>query len=273
MAFGEMEDNGCSKRLLVIKKQWQLLFELCHFTQDLNPSWQAKTIQRQLKKFMEPLLQEVEAIESEEQRFHKINQLFFETLNFKITSAKKIQLTNAFLPNVLIAQKGPAPILMLVYCALLEECNIRVQVTSSRLKYLLKVQINNNSHMIDFAKKGKLLKPTEIVDLINRGFDFSSGCLDANTLVIEYLNLIKKLSRKENKLQILSMTHSYLMKYQPFNLKHISERAIVAYETGDYRRAVEDIRNYFQYKQVNFTNQKLKKIYKIAVRKQQNLNP
>lgn len=121
--------------------------------------------------------------------------------------------------------------------------------------------------MVDFGNHCSFLKPFEIVDLINRGFDFSNGGMDTNMLIIEYLTLLKERARKENKLQILSMVHSYLMKYQPFNLKHLSERAIVAYETGDYKRAVEDIRNYFQYKQHDFTNEQLKKIYKIALKR------
>ena len=46
-------------------------------------------------------------------------------------------------------------------------------------------------------------------------------------------------------MQIPVLVHSYLMKYQPFNLRTSRERARIAYETGDYRTAIEDIRNYF----------------------------
>ena len=79
--------------------------------------------------------------------------------------------------------------------------------------------------------------------------------------------MIKARARVENNSQVLTLTHGYLMRYQPFNLKHLRERALLAYETGDYRRAIDDIRSYFQYKQPGLNNSQLKRIYKLALRR------
>jgi regulator of sirC expression with transglutaminase-like and TPR domain len=272
MGMGEIEGKAPSRRLIVINKQWQHLLELCHFTEELNPIWEAKLLQARFKKLSEPIISRVKPLNDEEEKFKKICDYFYSELQFSICDKNKISLQSCFLPHVLTTKNGPPSVLMLFLCALLEECNIKAQVSSSRVKYLLKVQLNNKSHIIDFAQKGHFLKPYEIVDLINRGFDFSQGCFDSNMLIVEYLNLVKKYSRKENKLHILSLVHSYLMRYQPFNLKHISERAMVAFETGDYRTAIDDIRSYFQYKQSGLTNENLKRIYKMALKKNRQTN-
>ena len=266
MISGEVGDAGASKRFLILKEQWRLVHELCHFTEDLNPLWQTPVLQKQLKALSDPIVKRVAGMESEEEKFKGLVDFFFNNLAFRLAPANGSNLQNCFLPYVRTSKTGPASLLMLLFSSLLEECNLKVQVSSCHPKHLLKVQMGNRSHIADFEDNCRFLQPYEIVELINNGFDFSNGAKDANILVIEYLNLLKDLSRQENKLQILSMTHSYLMRYQPFNLKHLSERALVAYETGDYRSAIDDIRSYFQYKQPEFTNQQLKRIYKQAMK-------
>lgn len=271
MAFGGTEVAETSNRFLVLHEQWQLLLELCHFTEELNPLWETKSLQTKLKNICHDFLREVGELDSSEERFSKVNHFFFKDLGFETANFEDLSLQNSFIPHVLTSKKGPAVLLMLLMCCLLEECGITSEVSSCRKKHLLKVHINGRSFISDFDDNGRFLEPYEIVELINRGFDFSNGSLSHNCLVVEYLHLLRDKARNENKLQILSHIHSYLMKYQPFNLRHISERAMVAFETGDYRTAVDDIRNYFQYKQADFTNEHLKRIYKLALRKTRSL--
>ena len=271
MFTGEEGSVSPVKPITMLREQSQLVLELCHFTQDLNPIWETRTLLQNLKSLSAPAIKRLGQNSCQEDNFKILVQYFFDDLAFSIRSSDKNKLQNSFLPNVLVSREGPAPLLMLLFCSLLEEAGIKAQITSCRVKYLLKVQLDDKSHIVDFKKSCGFLQPYEIVELINRGFDFSCGALNSDILVVEYLNLLKKLSRKENKLQILSMVHSYLMRYQPFNLKHLSERAIVAYETGDYRTALDDIRSYFQYKQPEFTNLDLKRIYKVALKKERQL--
>ena len=268
---GKKGPTGPEKPISILREQRQLVLELCHFMENLNPLWQAKSLISKLTSLSHPVTRESLQLTSQEDQFALITQYFFSKLNFSCSTSSENNLQNCFLPHVLAARRGPPPLLMLLLCSLLEEAGIKSQVSSCRLKYLLKVQLDERSHIVDFQNSCAFLEPYEIVELINRGFDFSNGALNTDTLMVEYLNLLKKLARKENKLQILSLVHSYLMKYQPFNLKHISERAIVAYETGDYKTAVDDIRSYFQYKQPEFTNIDLKRIYKLALKHERRL--
>lgn len=265
MGSGELQSIKKEPTFRVLDNQWRQLLEVCHYTEDLNPAWQTKILQEELKE-LSPPLQPIKSLEQDFERYQAATAYFFETLNFQILDDSDISLQNCFLPSVMKSRQGPASIIMLLLVCLLEECGINTQVSSCRDQYLLKVQLDEKTNILDLNNPQKFLKPHEIVELINQGFDFSNGALDSNCIVIEYLNLIKELSHNNKKLHLLSMTHSYLMKYQPFNLKHLSERAIVAYETGDYKRALEDIRSYFQYKQSHFTNQQLKKIYRKALR-------
>ncbi len=266
MVTGELDTARSTKPILMLKEQAQLILEICHFTQDLNPLWETRTTLKRLKSLSQPIVREVHDLESDEEKFEHLIQYFFKNLQFK-QKDKDIDLMGCFLPQVLSSKQGPTPLLMLLFCTLCEEAGIRAQVTSCRRRYLLKVQLDGRAHIVDFGRACQKLAPYEIVELINRGFDFSAGCMQSDCLVVEYLSLFKTLSRQEHKLQILSIVHSYLMRYQPFNLKHLSERALVAYETGDYKTAVDDIRSYFQYKQPEFTNLNLKRIYKLALKR------
>ncbi len=268
MGMGDVEVQRTSKKFLIVHEHWHLLMELCHFTESLNPVWQTQYIQQQLKDLSHGIIEETAGLKSDEDKLLRLVQYFFDDLGFKIDEVKP-QLSQCFLPEVLRLKKGPAVLLMLLITTLFEECQLKIQITSCRRRYLLRIELYNKSHILDFADRCRFLEANEIVDLINQDFDFASGSLNKNNLIIDYLKIIQDLARQENKLHILTLTHSFLMRYQPFNLKHITERAVVAYETGNYRKAIDDIRSYFQYKQPEFTNNQLKKIYKLALRKEQ----
>ena len=271
MTMGEVVRPGPKKTISILKEKGKLISELCHFTQDLNPLWPASETVFLMKTLSLPYHERISQIEDQEKIVEIASRYFFSELGFKIVSPEEISLTRSFLPEVLNQRKGPPSLLMLLFSSLLEDSGIKVQITSCRKRHLLKLQLNGSARMVDFMNHCKPMSPDDIVDLINRGFDFSGGGLESDTLVVEYLNHLKRKARVENKLQILSLVHSYLMRYQPFNLRHLSERAVVAYETGDYKTAVDDIRSYFQYKQPEFTNLDLKRIYKVALRKERQL--
>lgn len=248
------------------QKTQQLVFEVCHFTQDLNPLWPTRTLIQRLKSKSRPILNRIHNLPQQQIQFQELVNYFFVELGFQLRP-QSLSLQSCFLPQVLNSREGPVPLLMLLFCSLAEEADIKVQLSSSRKRHLLKVQLDGRSHIVDFDNKCRCLEPFEIVELINQGFDFSSGAINMDMLVIDYLIEIRKLARQEKRLQILSLVHSYLMRYQPFNLKHLSERAVVAYETGDYKTAIDDIRSYFLYKQPEFNNLDLKRIYKLCLKR------
>ncbi len=265
--MGEIEDLRSSKRFLLLKEQWRLVLELCHYSEDVNPLWQNGILQDTLKTLSRPAIALTESYSEDEIKFRILTHYFFKQRGYSLAKPTVLKLQDYFLPSVLNARTGPAPLLMLLLCTLFEECGIKAQVISCHKRYLLKVQLNSRAHVVDFEDSCRFLEPFEIVDLINRGFDFSNGALGMTALVVEYLEMIKARARVENNCQVLTLTHGYLMRYQPFNLKHLRERALLAYETGDYRTAIDDIRSYFQYKQPGLSNSHLKRIYKLALRR------
>lgn len=272
MLSGDIQGTRPKKVMALLKEQGQLVVEICHFTQDLNPVWQTKSTFESLNLLSQPFVESIKETHDDEIIFEKAVQYFFKHLKFKNIASKKCTLSQCFLPTVLKNKMGPTPLLMLLFSSFLEQCGIKVQITSCRKRFLIKVQLNGHARIVDFNKKCQSLDADDIVDLINSGFNFADGAMGKDILAVEYLNLLKTLARKEQKLQILAMVHSYLMRYQPFNLRHVSERARIAYETGDYKTAVDDIRSYFQYKQPEFTNLDLKRIYKMALKKEKH-NP
>lgn len=266
MIRGETRLFEANQHISLLKGQWKLALELCHFTEDFNPLWLSKNTQFRIEQLKKELLCQTEHLDSDADKLNALIHFFFTQKSFSSFSKNEVNLQNAFIPYLLTSRKGPNEILMLLFTSLAEKIGLKVQVTSARIKYLLKVYIDNKPVIVDVGEKGVFLQPYEIVDLINRGFDFSARCPTPNSLMVEYLNMLKKLARKNGDLNLLSFTHSYLMKYQPFNLKHLSERAAAAYQTGDYKTAIEDIRSYFLYKSPEVTNFHLKKIYKVARR-------
>ncbi|NQZ19441.1 MAG: hypothetical protein HRT44_09330 [Bdellovibrionales bacterium] len=248
------------------KGHWKLVLELCLFTEDYNPLWSAKFTQTRISNLKKEIISRTEHLHDDEDKLRELIRFFYFDKSFSAFPNKEVCLQNAFLPFALTSRKAPKEILMLLFCSLAEKIGLQVQVTSSRVKYLLKIQVNNKPIIIDVGRNGAFLQPYEIVELINRGFDFSARCPAPNSLMVEYLNLLKKQARRNGDLNLLTLTHSYLMKYQPFNLKHLSERAVAAYQTGDYKTAIDDIRSYFLYKSPEVTNYHLKKIYKVARR-------
>ncbi len=268
----ETKELEASPYFLLLQEQWQLLFELCHFTESLNPRWKRKTLQAKLQKLGQPLVFRTRALKCDEEKLKIIKQYFFKELGFKIIKESNLSFQDCLLPFVLSRRQSPAPLLMLIFCCFLEECGLKARNISCHLTNLLKVQINGNPCIINIDRHGEFLEPHEVVGLINRGLNFSSSWLGSNILVIRYLNLIKKLARQAARLQALSLTHSYLMKYQPFNLKHLAGRAMTSFEKGDYQKTIEDIRSYFQYRQSGHPNQDLKKLYKLALSKEKSKN-
>ena len=266
MDRGDLRTLDASYGISLLKGQWKLILELCHFTEDYQHLWSTKDIQVRIQLLKHELLRLTDSNASEDDKLASLIHFFFYQKCFTPTEYQEVNLQNAFLPYTLTARKGPNEILMLLFTALAESLGLKAQVTSASVKYLLKVQIHNKPHIIDIGNRGSILQPYEIVELINRGFDFSARCPSPTGLMVEYLNLLKLVARKYGDLHLLTLTHSYLMKYQPFNLKHLSERAMVAYQTGDYKTAIEDIRSYFLYKSPEMTNYHLKRIYKLARR-------
>ena len=266
--MAEIKELKTSPYFLVLQEEWPFLFELCHFTEILNSRWQSKTLQKKFHELGQPLVFRTKALKCDKEKLKVINQYFFKELGFKAIKESHLNFHNCLLPSVLSRRQAPTPLLMLILCCFLEECGLKAKNISCELTNLLKIQINGQACIINVDCHGKLLKPDEIVGFINKGLNFSNNWLGSNALVIRYLNLIKKLARQTENLQALDLIQSYLMKYQPFNLKHLAERAMTSFKKGDYQKTIEDIRSYFQYRQSGETNQALKKVYKLALIKE-----
>ena len=251
----------------LLQKQWQIFFELCHFTSDLNFRCQRKTLQAKIQKLVQILLLKTKNIESEKDKLKIICQCFFSEMGFRVIDESLLDFESSLLHKSLASRQCPASLLMLILICFFEECGLKSQTINCESVNLLKVHLGQgDSSIISVDRRGADLCPRELTNLINQGVDFSTAWSDSRTLVIQYLSLVKKLAGRENNLKALSLTHSYLIKYQPFNLKHLAGRAIVSFEKGDYNQSIDDIRSYFQYRTDGKTNLILKKLYKQALK-------
>ena len=267
MDFSKLEPHWVENRLSLLRKHWQLSLELCHFTSELNPLWPTKVLRRKILNIMADLKQLNLADCSDLEKLERLRHFFFHQKAFSITPPEEQTIQNNLLPYILSSRKGPPEILLLLFSTLAEFIELKVQCHVRQGRYLLKVFIDEKPQIVDFRKNAKFLEPYEIVELINEGIDFSKDH-NHSRVIVRYLYLLRRLAKRERDLSTLAHTHSYLMKYQPFNLKHVSERAKVAYMTGDFRTAITDIRSYFLYRSPGMNSQSLARIYRMARKKQ-----
>lgn len=248
------------------------LMELCHFTHELNPLWEPRVLQQQIRSLAQDSINEAKKIDEASERFCYLNGRFFDDIQFCTLQKEHFDLNEILLPQVLISRQGPASLLMLLYCALMEECGLKIGIHRSKKKNLLRIHMNHRSYWVNFDKKCCRLDTGDIVQLVNENEDFSQGDGSSDQLMVRYLEIFKESARKAAKRQIETIVHSHLMKYQPFNLKHICERATVAFDVGNYQMVIDDIRNYFQYKQPKVNSDRLVRLYRQALRRKKQPN-
>ena len=118
------QSKSPTKPIQLLREHWQHLLGLCHFTHDLNPIWETKSLQSHLKALSQDTTQQAMEFSCLSHRFDFLCQAFFQDLKFEVILEEELQLNISLLPQVLLSRRGPAPLLMLLFTTLLEECQI-----------------------------------------------------------------------------------------------------------------------------------------------------
>ena len=266
MASFSSESQNLVHHLTLLKHYKKMALEICHFASEVDPACHAQKIYNQLRGITAELQEQLPETRSDREKVEGLIHFFFGHLGFQISHSAPSSLRSLLLPEVLDNRQGPREVLALIFLTLAEAVNLKIELNSDSSSHLMKVFIDDHPTIIDFDRRGHFLEPYEIVDLVNHGIDFNHSP-PPELPVILYLRLLKKMARDKNQFGILTKVQSHLIRHQPFNLKYLSERALIAYESGNFREAIEDIRDYFLYRSSDISNFKLKNVYRMARKK------
>jgi regulator of sirC expression with transglutaminase-like and TPR domain len=100
--------------------------------------------------------------DSHEQIFLKLNEYFFKTKNFKLSTEPVL------LKNVLEERRGCGIVLALLYVHFAQSLGLKLQLIHWPLHTTLKCELENKSCFIDLEQNGKILCEDEILLLIAR---------------------------------------------------------------------------------------------------------
>jgi len=267
MSYQSYSTETNRRHLSLIDRQTFFTQEICRLSSDILPLEEYRVLKAHFDQWVRSFAAAYPSPANDLDKIKALVAFFFEDQGFRPLEVKSIDLKSSLIAEAIDRKKAPWELLTLLFMTLAESIQLKVKCIDDSEKWLLKVYIDDDPQIVNLEKSGSFLAPFEIVEFVNNGVDFTQWNL-GERVFIRYLYRIRHLAKLDFNLHGLSVTQAYLMRYQPFNLKHLSERAKIAYHTGDYRGAAEDIRDYFIYKSPEITNFQLKKIYKMALKMQ-----
>lgn len=247
-------DNGNRPFLPSVSYKFSLLLELWSKTTEPAQFHQSLCQFQKALKGLKPLMEL--PLES---RFQEFNRVFFDHWDW----------AECFLPPLLpFPSNSPACLswLQLLYSELAHSLQLKHSFIKGGRQGLMKFDWNGQSLLMDFKALGKVLDSQEILGLVNQNIDFRK--VDHGLYHLsQTFDQLKGHWTREKRYDDLRVLNLVMMKTEPFNLVHIKERARLAYRAGDYRAAVEDIRNYFSYKSPEIRSLSLIGLYRKALRR------
>lgn len=248
------------ERLAVVDPQRDTLFlDLSHIAHDLSALWPLHRTLQGCQILSKELLTTVGANASEPlKHFEAVSEYFFKQKKFKPLKSKPT-LEKYLLPYTLLSRRGPVELLLPVFIALSSQLGLNVQVAHYGSEIIVKLIIDGKAHFFNFKKACEQLTSEDLITLVNSGCDCSQT-VSEQELLTKYLLRIKQQCMRERSLLSLYKVQTYLMKYQPFALNHILDRARAAYAIGDIVKAAEDVSQYLTFSADRINNTRMIKL-------------
>lgn len=261
--MNEMKKQITKQHLRLVPENFSILEEIGHLAAHYNPNFNFQDVFSELSQLERSLLFLSKNTNSTSECIFEFLNGFFKIHNFKCLPVNKyISLDNLFLDSVLSSRKGPPELLLLLFSALSKSAGLKIKVINVKHHPCVKVILKNESYIFDFVKNGKLLTKNDLLALINSGADLEKDWSDRE-LFSRYLAKAKFLSKRNQdfKYKVLDT----LLRYQPFNLDLVTERAQLGYELGHLKETLRDISHYVMYRSpVKHTTQQLLDLYRRA---------
>lgn len=248
------------ERLAVVDPHRDILFvDLSHIAHDLSSLWPLhRTLQGCQNLAKDPLSTVGSHSSDPLKHFDAVCDYFFKQKKFKPLKSKPT-LEKYLLPYTLLSRRGPIEILLPIFIGLNRHVNLNVQVAYYGKEIILKLMVDGKSHFFNFKNACEPLTSEDLIRLVNSGCDCSQT-VNEQDILTKYLLRIKHQCMRERSLLSLYKIQTYLMKYQPFALNHILDRARAAYAIGDIVKAAEDVSQYLTFSADRINNTKMIKL-------------
>jgi regulator of sirC expression with transglutaminase-like and TPR domain len=230
--------------------------ELSRIAADMKSSWSTELTFKKYRALLEQIPLELPA--SPKERLLFLKHFFFNQRGFSCLASKPT-LDKYLLPYTLLSRSGPPEVLVLLFLSLAKHLNLQIEVLQSPSQWILKLVDSGKSHLFEFNSSFREFSKTEIVELVNAGCDFTQT-VSSQTLLTNYLSLLKTQSLRERSLIQFYKLQSHLIHHQPFALQHLVDRARAAYAIGDLVRAAEDLGQYMTFHSEKVTNNRYAKL-------------
>ena len=241
--------------------------EMCHLAQQIRPDLDTRKSFRMIGKHSRIARQFSSLGYSQKDLYQKICHYFFDEMGMNLHKTSELSVADCLVPRVIQNGGGPKTLVALLFVSLLEEAGFSISGTQCHDPLIFKIKVDGRSEMIDFENRGAFLGRSQLIDYINQGKNLSKCTEQGYPLVINYLYELKRLSEACSSDSTTRLIHTRLMSYEPYNLSHLKNRALLAYETGQYRLAWKDLHSYFFYTTPESSQNKLRGIYLQAGRK------
>lgn len=256
--------ENSKQHLRLVPNKFSIIEELCQLSSSYNSNFRFQEIFSQLSEFEKTLQFKLSNVNNNLDYIKTFVNIFFQDFGFKCYPIKRyLSLEAIFLDQVLKSRQGPAELLLLFFSSLAKSIDIKIKKLNVKNHAFVKLTYKNECLIFDFQKGGNLLSKNDIIKYLNEDYDFETLWSDKD-LLMRHLAHLKILSRRNRtfKYKILNI----LLKYKPFNLHLLSERAELGYELGHLKETVRDITNYLSFSPGNnlTSSKKLVEIYRRA---------
>lgn len=235
------EDTSAIMQLLVGLNGW-----LC-------PEESMEWASRNLNFMTYELMAQAEGL-TEAERFELLNRYYFKTKGFQVLqlTPQEAQERHLLLKPVLESRAGAPLAIALIYLHFAAHLDLPAYLIQLRNHFLLKWVRGGHSSYIDLCNEGRLVSEEELVQIVARTNELSSGVETLSILPNRktFLRYTEDLLRVYERLQAferLYAIYNVILKVEPQNSRIIGRRALLCRQMGLDKEALADLKRYFSF--------------------------
>jgi regulator of sirC expression with transglutaminase-like and TPR domain len=191
---------------------------------------------------------------TDEEVFQILNNFFFQIKNFKISTSPFL------LDSVLNERNGCGIAVALLYLHLARTLDLDVHLVHWPLHTILKWENQGSAQFLDLSQGGRFLSADEILEIVNIHKE-QVRTLSMSESLVQYLTYISMNYRQSQELEQLHKVLNLILKIEPENTRHLSERALLRRDLGLHKEALCDLKRFFSFIDKNSASPQLVETY------------
>jgi len=206
---------------------------------------------------------------SEVDRFHILNDYFFDLKGFKASNIdQKCAVEGDFLIRAILSKKLGSPLIIsLLYLHLCNKVDLPAYLINHSGMGLLKWVRSGKSSFIDLSRSGRILSEGQMIELLNEQNQTpcnNESCLDilpAKQVLKKYLKCLIDIYQRDKSPHQLHNVLNIILKIDPAHLAFLGQRALLRKDLGQPKDALCDLKRYFSFTDKNQAPPELQMAY------------